>query len=121
MSTGKTIGYIVAGILIFAGAFLFLAGFSAEYGDPVWKVYGGVAVLIGLGLIVVLARIRVPQGPQEIVQKIDLSGQVSMEKLKCKNCGADLDKESITVKEGAILVSCPYCGSTYQVVEEPKW
>ncbi len=121
MSTGKTIGYVVAGILIFAGVFLFLAGLSPEYGNPVWKIYGGVAVLIGLVLIVVLARIRVPEAPQQIVQKIDLSGQVSMEKFKCKNCGADLDKESIAVKEGAILVTCPYCGSTYQVVEEPKW
>jgi len=44
-----------------------------------------------------------------------------METLKCEKCGGELTKDSITVKEGAIFISCPYCGSTYQMVEEPKW
>jgi DNA-directed RNA polymerase subunit RPC12/RpoP len=41
--------------------------------------------------------------------------------MKCQNCGAELSKDSITVKEGAIFIACPYCGAAYQMVEEPKW
>jgi DNA-directed RNA polymerase subunit RPC12/RpoP len=71
--------------------------------------------------IIVLLQLFRPAPPEQIVQKIDLSGDIQMAKIKCKNCGADLDKESISVREGAIFISCPYCGSTYQMVEEPKW
>ena len=75
-------------------------------------------------LFVALIKFREPgpaQPPREIVQKIDLSGDIELETLKCEKCGGELTKESITVKEGAILIACPYCGSAYQMVEEPKW
>ena len=55
------------------------------------------------------------------MQKIDLSGDIELEKLKCQNCGGVLKKDSVTVREGAVFVDCPYCGVSYQMVEEPKW
>ena len=118
----KTIGYIVAGILIFFGV-LFIWGAFSPQGEPGWIIIGIITAGIGLGIIAFI-RLREPkpdQPPQEIIQKIDLSGDVGLEKMKCQNCGAELDKDSITVKEGAIFVSCPYCGTAYQMVEEPKW
>ena len=37
-------------------------------------------------------------------------------------CGAELLKaENIKILAGAPTVECPYCGTTYQLVEEPKW
>jgi predicted RNA-binding Zn-ribbon protein involved in translation (DUF1610 family) len=122
MSAGKTIGYIVAAILIFFGV-LFIWGAFSPQGEPGWIVVGIITAAIGLGIIAFI-RFREPkpaQPPQEIIQKIDLSGEVELEKLKCQNCGAELDQDSIKVKEGAIFVSCPYCGTAYQMVEEPKW
>jgi hypothetical protein len=122
MSAGKTIGYIVAAILIFFGV-LFIWGAFSPQGEPGWIVVGIISAAIGLGIIA-FVKFREPkpaQPPQEIVQKIDLSGEVELEKLKCQNCGAELDQDSIKVKEGAIFVSCPYCGTAYQMVEEPKW
>jgi len=122
MSAGKTIGYIVAGILIFFGV-LFIWGAFSPTGEPGWILIGIITAAIGLGIIA-FVKFREPkpaQPPQEIVQKIDLSGDIELEKMKCQNCGAELDKDSITVKEGAIFVSCPYCGTAYQMVEEPKW
>jgi len=119
MSAGKVIGYIVAAIFVLFGVLFILATFS-QGGKIGWLVIGIVLVAIGLGIIA-LIKFRQPKPPQEVVQRIDLSGDVGMAKLKCKNCGAELDKGSISVKEGAIFVSCPYCGSTYQMVEEPKW
>jgi DNA-directed RNA polymerase subunit RPC12/RpoP len=124
MSAGKLIGYIIAAILIFFGVlFIWGAGDPQQGGGASWVVTGIISVGLGLGIIA-LIKFREPkpaQPPQEIVQKIDLSGDIEMEKLKCRECGAELEKESITVEAGAIMIDCPYCGSTYQVVEEPKW
>lgn len=122
MSTGKTVGYIVAAVLIFFGILFIWGAFSPE-GEVGWILVGVISVGIGLGIIV-LVRLREPkpvQPPREIIQKIDLSGDIDLETLKCQKCGGELQKDSITVKEGAVFISCPYCGSAYQMVEEPKW
>ncbi len=123
MSTGKIIGYIVAGILLFFGVLWLLSAFSAETLNPAGRlVVGGILVLLGLGIIVAV-RLREPKPQQEVVvhQKIDIGGDVEMEALKCRSCGAQLDKSAISLAEGAVVVTCPYCGATYQIVEEPKW
>jgi DNA-directed RNA polymerase subunit RPC12/RpoP len=122
MSAGKIIGYIVAAILILFGVLFIWAAFSPE-GEMGWILVGVISVGIGLSIIV-LIKFREPkpaQPPQEIVQKIDLSGDIELETLKCQKCGGELQKDSISVREGAIFISCPYCGSAYQMVEEPKW
>ncbi|HET89367.1 MAG TPA: hypothetical protein ENN99_01295 [Chloroflexi bacterium] len=122
MSAGKIIGYIVAAILIFFGVLFIWATFSPD-GQIGWLVIGIISVGIGLGIIA-LVKFREPKSalpPQEIIQKVDLSGDIQMETLKCQKCGGELQKDSISVKEGAIFIACPYCGSEYQMVEEPKW
>ena len=123
MSTGKIIGYVLAGILLFFGVLWLLSAFSAETLNPGGRLLvGGLLVLIGLGIIVAV-RLREPKPEQKVTihQEIDIGGDVDMETLKCRNCGAQLDKSAISVAEGAVIVSCPYCGTTYQIVEEPKW
>lgn len=122
MSGGKIVGYIVAAILIFFGILFIWATFSPE-GEVGWLFIGIVSVGIGLGIIA-LIKFREPkpiQPPQEIIQKIDLSGDIELETLTCQKCGGELQKDSISIKEGAVFISCPYCGSAYQMVEEPKW
>ena len=122
MSTGKIIGYVAAGILVFFGVLWLWSAFSST-GSPGGRLLvGGLLVLIGLGIIVAV-RLREPKPKQEITirQQIDLAGDVEMETLKCRNCGSQLDKSAISTAQGAIVVSCPYCGTTYQMTEEPKW
>ena len=50
MSGGKTIGYIVAAILIFFGVLFIWAAFSPE-GEVGWILVGVISVAIGLGII----------------------------------------------------------------------
>jgi len=122
MSTGKIIGYIAAGILVFFGVLWLWSAFSGT-GSPGGRLLvGGLLVLIGLGIIVAV-RLREPKPKQEVTihQQIDLTGDVDAEALKCRSCGSQLDKSAIGVVEGAIMVTCPYCGTTYQLTEEPKW
>ena len=140
MSTEKTVGYtaftvlavigiIVACILIFFGV-LFIWGAFSPQGSPGWITIGAITVGAGLGIVALAVgtllfirsrRLKEAAGPQEIVQKIDLSGDIELETMKCRSCGGELSKDNITVEAGAIFVSCPYCGAAYQMVEEPKW
>ena len=141
MSTEKTMGYTVAYVLIVLGiivsclligfgVLLTIASTDPAQGDPVWLSIGVGLIVVGLiittlavGVFVFLRMRRSKAEAQktEIVQKIDLSGDVELAKITCQNCGGELNKDSITVREGAIFVDCPYCGASYQMVEEPKW
>jgi len=123
MSTGKIIGYIVAGILLFFGVLWLLSAFSAEAASPGGRLLvGGILVLLGIGIIIAI-RLREPKPEQQVTirQQIDIGGDVEMEALKCTSCGAQLDKSAISLTQGAVVVTCPYCHATYQIVEEPKW
>jgi hypothetical protein len=124
MSASKIVGYIISGVLIFFGVIWLWSAFAPDTGgSPVGRLVVGV-ILVGIGLaVIVIIKMREPKPEQKVVveQKIDFSGDIELEKLQCKNCGAELDKKSITLAQGAVVVSCPYCGTSYQMVEEPKW
>ncbi len=124
MSGGaKIIGFIVAGILILFGCLFILAATSPQNQSKGGTFVAGL-ILIGIGLAVVFAiKMREPKPVQkvEVTQKIDLTGDVKLEEMKCRNCSAPLSKDSVVLKEGAIFVSCPYCKTSYQVEEAPKW
>ena len=74
----------------------------------------GAAVVIGW-----LTKAKAPE--RTIVQQVDLTGDITREQLQCESCGAPLDEKSISLEEGAIIVKCPYCGTSYQLEEAPKW
>ena len=121
MSAGKIIAYIVAAIAIFFGV-LFIWGSFSPTGKTSWIFVGIVSVLVGLGLIWVGNRSKpAPTGPQDVNLNIDLSGDVNLEKFQCRNCGSPLTPDNIKMVAGAPVVTCPYCGTSYQLTEEPKW
>jgi len=116
---------IPLGIFVFVGASDPATGQSEWVGISIAIIAVGLVVLaVGVGLLV-FVRMRRPKDGEpdqlEIVQEIELSGDIALEKLKCQNCSAELDRDSVSVQEGAIFISCPYCGTAYQMVEEPKW
>jgi DNA-directed RNA polymerase subunit RPC12/RpoP len=117
----KIIAYIAAGILIFFGVLFIWATFSPE-GQIGWLITGLISVLIGFGLIWFASRRKPePQREQQITYKVDLPGNVGLDSLKCRSCGGALSGDNIEMVAGAPVVTCPYCGSTYQIKEEPKW
>jgi len=122
MSAIRVIAYIAAAILIFFGV-LFIWGAFSPQGSPGWILIGAISVAIGFGLIVlagVFGR-REAAAKQELIQKIELSGDINLEKLTCRNCGGALSSDNIKMVAGAPVVMCPYCGTSYQLTEEPKW
>jgi uncharacterized Zn-finger protein len=56
-----------------------------------------------------------------VTLKVDLPGNVRLDSLKCKSCGGALSADNIKMVAGAPVVDCPYCHTTYQMTEEPKW
>lgn len=79
---------------------------------------------IGFGIIWFAGRRRGTQGGLEgdsISLNIDLPGDVNLDKMKCQSCGGSLTMDNIKMVAGAPVVSCPYCNTTYQLTEEPKW
>lgn len=112
----KTAAYLLAGLLGLGGL-IFLIGAGQSNTAP--RVIIGIVLLGAAIFFIFLARSKGPE--VKIIQEIDLSGDVSVEEMRCQACGASLDSDTVKVEAGAIFVSCPYCGSEYQLEEEPKW
>jgi len=115
--------------LIFA-IFLVLFGFLNLYSlaspnatNTVGRVMVAlICFAIGGGIIfAVVKRAFAKPEKMEVIQKIDLTGDVAAKELTCQSCGAILDDKSVSVQAGAVFISCSYCHSSYQLTEDPKW
>ena len=121
----KYIAYILGGIFIFFGVLFIWAAFGEVFNSG-WLVTGLITVGIGFGLIIVgyfVGKKAADQAraDEPVTYKIDLSGDVNLDTLKCESCGGVLTSDNIKMVAGAPVVSCPYCGTSYQLTEEPKW
>ncbi len=121
MSAGRIVAAIGAAILIFFGVLFIIATFGPQGTTLGWLIVGIILVGAGLALVWLVTRKPKPQTPVNVTYKVDLSGDVNLETLKCKSCGGTLTPENVKMVAGAPVVSCPYCGTTYQLAEEPKW
>ena len=121
----------VGGVLGGFGVLYVLAAHAEDSVNPGARLAVGIG-MVAVGLVIwsiaavgaFLAWRRLQPKPEQKVtihQEVDLTGDVDLAVLTCQKCNATLDKDAITMKGGAVFVSCPYCGADYQVVEEPKW
>jgi hypothetical protein len=122
--------YVLAVLLVLMVPVLGFLGLTFVVGaqGQALRIVVGVILLVAAGGLlavgVALIWITVHQPPPStttIVQKIELPGNVTLENLQCRSCGATLTEKSITVQAGAVFVRCEYCGAAYQLEEEPKW
>ncbi|MEJ2599868.1 MAG: hypothetical protein P8Z00_16155 [Anaerolineales bacterium] len=122
MTAIKIIAYVAAAILIFFGV-LFIWGAFSPQGSAGWILIGLISVAIGFGLIWFGSRQKpaTQPGEQNVTLNIDLPANVNLDSLKCKSCGGALSSKDIKMVAGAPVVTCPYCNSTYQLSEDPKW
>jgi len=112
----KVVAYLIAAIVGLLGI-MFLAGSQGQ----VLRLVVGIVLLIAAIAIAYLSRLQPKSTETTTVQKIDLSGDVDIQEIRCRSCNAPLSKDEIDVKAGAIFVQCDHCGATYQFEEEPKW
>jgi hypothetical protein len=112
----KVVTYGIAILVGFLGT-MFLVGSQGQ----VLRIVVGIVLIMGAIAIFYLTRIQPQPVETTTIQKIDLSGDVNLEEIRCQSCNAPLDKDDLEVKAGAIFVKCGHCGATYQIEEEPKW
>ena len=120
MKAAKIIAYIVAAVLILFGVIFLLGAFSPDGRSGFILVS---LILFGIGFVLIFWASRQSAQPANpnVTLKVDLPGNVGMDTLKCKSCGGTLGPNNIQMVAGAPVVTCPYCGTTYQLTEEPKW
>jgi hypothetical protein len=94
---------------------------AAGAGNAAPRIAIGVVLLAAAGVIGWIGRPRSVEVHHHVTQKVELSGDVRPEQMKCAQCGADLSPDSVKVRAGGIFVECPYCRASYQLEEAPKW
>ncbi|MBQ6520706.1 MAG: hypothetical protein IJI14_18515 [Anaerolineaceae bacterium] len=117
----KIVGYILSVICYIFGILFIWGAFGTPF-DSNSLVIG--IIMVGIGsviMIIVTRKGKAEQAEKNVTYNIDLSGETKANKLVCQKCGAPLGKNDITLVAGVPTVTCPYCGVTYQITEEPKW
>ena len=121
MKAGRIVLFIMAGFaLIFS--FLFILGAGGQSGGANLITIG--LGLAGIGFVLIFLATRMKnkeEAEQNVTVNIDLPGEVGMDTIKCNSCGGVLTEKDIKMVAGAPVVTCPYCSTTYQLTEEPKW
>jgi len=122
---GAVILLLLAAAGICVGGFILLGAAGGAQGvtgiGSTGIVIGVVALIAGGALLFVAARKTKQETAQNITMKVDLPGDTKIEAMKCRSCGGALSADNIKLVNGAPVVTCPYCGSVYQLTEEPKW
>jgi hypothetical protein len=101
---GRTLSFIGAAVLFLVG--LCFVG------------YGALALV---GLIWLALRGQKTEVIQQVTMKVDVPGDTRIEQMKCQSCGGVITSKDIQIMAGAPVVTCPWCNTTYQLTEEPKW
>ena len=106
----------VAVVFFFAVIFALAASVQATFTR---LVTSGILFVIGVAIIVGIY--YATRKPKTIIQRVEVSGQMKAVSIKCPNCSASIDANSIKIVSGVPYATCPYCGNTFEVTEEPKW
>jgi Zn finger protein HypA/HybF involved in hydrogenase expression len=122
MKITVVLGAIASAVLLFFGfIFLLSAGsVTLTQGQQVLRLVEG-AILVLVGFAVAYVAYVFSRKPSTIIQQLELSGQMKAAPIKCPNCGGSVDPNQIKIVSGVPYATCPYCGKTFEVTEEPKW
>jgi uncharacterized membrane protein len=109
------LGAIAVAVLFFFSVIFALA---SAY-DPQRLVTS--ALLFIIGIAIVFGIYFTTRKPKTIIQHLEVSGQMKAAPIKCPNCGGSVDADLIKIVSGVPYATCAYCGTTFEVTEEPKW
>jgi len=115
------VGIAVAVLFFFAVIFALA---SAAEGIPVATVQTRLIIsvlLFIIGIVVIVGIYYAARKPKTVIQQLEISGQMKGAAIKCPNCSASINADEIKIVGGVPYVKCPYCGTTFEVTEEPKW
>jgi predicted Zn finger-like uncharacterized protein len=108
----------IAVTVLFFFAVIFALAASIQAATPRLTTSG---ILFIIGLSVIVGIYYTTRKPKTVIQRLEVSGQMKGTAIKCPNCSASIDANEIKIVSGVPYVKCPYCGTTFEVAEEPKW
>jgi len=112
MSLKTVLGAIAIAVLFFFGIIFALASVY----ELTRLIVAGMLFIVGFGIAYYITR-----KPKTVIQRLEVSGQMKAVSLKCPNCSASVNANQIKIVSGVPYATCPYCGQTFEVAEEPKW
>jgi predicted Zn finger-like uncharacterized protein len=111
------LGAVAAAVLVF---FAIIFAFAASVQSTSTRlITSGLLFIIGVAVIVGIYYVTLK--PKTVIQRLEVSGQMQAAAIKCPNCSASIDAKEIKIVTDVPYVKCPYCGTTFEVTEEPKW
>lgn len=114
MKIVTVLGAIAVAVLFF---FALIFALAASIQETLTRLtVSGLLFVIGIALAYYITR-----RPKTVIQRLEVSGQMKAASIKCPNCGASVDVNQIKIVSGVPYATCPYCGTTFEVTEEPKW
>lgn len=120
----KTVGKILAAFFFIFGVLFTLAAFSPNQASQGGTLVTGIILLIICAVIAFFSFRKAPSAVannENITYKIDLPANVNMDSMKCRSCGGAITPNDIAMVAGAPVVTCPFCHTSYQLTEDPKW
>jgi predicted Zn finger-like uncharacterized protein len=116
------LGGVAAAVVFFFAVIFALAssyvGLTAQAAQS-RLITSGILFIIGIAIIVGIY--YTTRKPKTIIQHLEISGRMAAAQIKCPNCGGSINADQIKIVSGVPYVKCPYCGTTFEVTEEPKW
>jgi DNA-directed RNA polymerase subunit RPC12/RpoP len=109
---------VIAAAVVFFFAVIFALAASVQ-ATLTRLATSGILFVIGIALIVGIY--YTTRKPKTVIQRLEVSGQMKAASIKCPNCGASVDPNHIKIVSGVPYAICPYCGTIFEVTEEPKW
>jgi len=113
MDLKKAFGITASSILIILGLLFAIASIRQSSR----LIVGIIMVGSGFGILYLLRK----RDKERRRLEIPLPGRFSVQSLRCPNCSGELDASQMKMKGGVPIIECPYCGSSIEVTEEPKW
>ena len=117
MKITTVLGAIAVAILFFFGLIFAIA---ASVQETATRLAVSLVLFI-LGFSLAYVTYIMSRKPAKIIQQLEISGKMKAAPIKCPNCSASVDANSIKIISGVPYATCPYCGTTFEVTEEPKW
>jgi uncharacterized membrane protein len=118
MNFKTVLGTITIAVLFFFGIiFAWSTGANISVELKVTRlVIASMLFIVGFGIAYYITK-----KPTTIIQQLEVSGQMKAVPIRCPNCSASVDANQIKIVSGVPYATCPYCGQTFEVTEEPKW
>ncbi len=116
------LGGIAVAILLFFAVIFALA--SSAIGIPSQTAQTRLITSVFLfiiGIALIVGIYFVTRKPKTVIQHLELSGKMHAAQINCPKCNAGINADEIKIVSGVPYVKCPYCGTTFEVTEEPKW